>query len=103
MNSHARHIHLGTRAEVAERVRQGRVSAAQAARELGVEEGEVRRWVESGERPLLLEEIVTSPDALRLTRRARRLAALITSCEATIRSLTRRLEAGAGLAAGEAD
>ena len=103
MNSDGRHIHLGTRAEIAERVRQGRTSAAQAASELGVEEGEVRRWVESGERPLLLEEIVASPESVRLTRRAQRLVALITSCDATIRSLTRRLEAGASLACGEAD
>lgn len=103
MNSNGRHIRLGTRADIAERVRQGRISAAQAASELGVDEVEVRRWVENGERPLLLEEIVASPESVRLTRRAQRLVALITSCDATIRSLTRRLEAGVRLASGEAD
>jgi len=102
MNSNARHIHLGTRAETAQRVRLGRVSASEAARELGVEESEVQRWVASGERPVMLDEIVASPEALRLTRRAQRLVALISSHDSIIRSLTRRLEAGA-LAAGEAD
>ena len=103
MNSNGRHIHLGTRAEIAQRVRSGRTTALEAARELGIEEREVRRWVESGERPLVLDEIVASPEALRLTRRARRLVALITACEATIRALTRRLEAGTTLAGGQAD
>ena len=45
MNSSGRHVHLGTRMEVAERVRSGRVTAMEAARDLGVEEREVRRWV----------------------------------------------------------
>ncbi len=103
MNSNGRHIHLGTRAEIAERVRSGRLTALEAARELGIEEREVRRWVESGERPLVLDEIVASPEAMRLTRRAKRLVALITACDATIRALTRRLEAGAALSAGQAD
>ena len=94
---------MGTRLEVAERVRRGLVDAAEAARSLGVDEGEVARWVASGERPMSLDDVFAPPEARRLTRRAQRLVALITSCDATIRSLTRRLEAGAGLASGEAD
>ena len=94
MNSHSRYVHLGTRVEVAERVRRAEVTAHEAARRLGVEEAEVLRWVESGERPLDVDEIVASPEALRLTRRARRLVALIASCDAMIRLLTRRLEGG---------
>ncbi len=97
MSSNPRHIHLGTRAEVAERVRRGRITAIEAARELGVGEDEVRRWVASGERPLVLDEIVASPEALRLTRRAQRLVALIASYDTAIRMLSRRL-AGVGLA-----
>ena len=93
MNSHPRHVHLGTRLEVAERVRRRVVTAHEAARRLGVDEADVLRWVESGERSLEVDEILASPEALRLTRRARRLVMLIASCDATIRRLTKRLEA----------
>jgi transposase-like protein len=94
MSSHPRHVHLGTRLEIAERVRRAEVSASEAAARLGVDEADVLRWVESAERPLEVDEIVASPEALRLTRRARRLVALIAACDATIRLLTKRLETG---------
>ncbi len=101
MNGHPhRHVHLGTRLEVAERVRRAELTANEAARGLGVEESEVMRWVESAERPLALEEVVASAEALRLTRRARRLVALIAACDAAIRELTRRLEARSAASRG---
>ena len=92
MSSHPRHVHLGTRLEVAERVRRAEVTAREAARGLGVEEADVLRWVASGERLVEVDAIVASPEALRLTRRARRLVRMIAACDAAIRVLTRRLE-----------
>ena len=94
MSSHPRHVHLGTRLEVAERVRRAEVTAREAARGLGVEEADVLRWVASGERLVEVDAIVASPEALRLTRRARRLVRMITACDAQIRALTRRIESG---------
>ncbi len=94
--SSRRHVHLGTRLETAERVRRRLVGAAEAARSLGVEEGEVMRWVESGERPVSLDDMFASPEARRLARRARRLVAMIAQAERDIRALTVRLLEGRG-------
>jgi transposase-like protein len=89
-----RHIHLGTRLEAAERVRSGRAEACDIARALGVDEAEVRRWVESGEKPVTFDDLFVPPEAQRLTRRARRLVALIAQAERDIRALTARLVEG---------
>lgn len=89
-----KHIHLGTRLETAERVRRGATSAREAAQCLGVPESEVQRWVQSGEKPVTLEEVVVPPEVRRLTRRAQRLVALITAAEREIRALTQRLAEG---------
>jgi len=89
-----RHIHMGTRLETAERVRRGLLGAAEAARSLGVGEDEVARWVQSGERPMSLDDVFAPPEARRLTRRARRLVALIARAERDIRALTARLVEG---------
>jgi hypothetical protein len=94
MNNHRKHIHLGTRLEVAESIRRGETTPEQAAQNLGVAPGEVRRWVASGERPVTFEEVLVSPEARRLTRRAERLVALIAQADATIRLLTHRLVGG---------
>ena len=91
MSSSRRHIHLGTRLETAEKVRRGELSAREAADALGVAEGEVLRWVESGERPVSIEEVFVTPEARRLTRRARRLVALIAEADVAIREMTKRL------------
>ena len=98
-----RHIHLGTRLDTAERVRRGLLDAAEAARSLGVDEDEVMRWVRSGEKPLNVEDVFTPPEAQRLTRRARRLVALIARAERDIRALTARLLEGRGREAQGAD
>ena len=89
-----RHVHLGTRLETAERVRLGAVSAAEAARALGVDEDDVIRWVGSGEKPVSIDEVFAPPEAQRLTRRARRLVALIAQAERDIRALTARMLEG---------
>lgn len=93
MNSVNRHIHLGTRLEVAEKVRRGESTAEEVAARLDVTPGEVLRWVASGERPITFDEVLVSPEACRLTRRAARLVALIGAADGTIRALTRRLAA----------
>jgi hypothetical protein len=94
-DSHAaqrqRHVHLGTRLEVAESIRQRRSTPEEAARALGVTVREVMEWVASDERPVSIDEVLVSPDAQRLTRRAQRLVALIGEADAAIRELTDRL------------
>jgi hypothetical protein len=92
--SQQRHVHLGTRLEVAESIRRHRTTAEEAARSLGVPVSEVMKWVESGERPVSIDDVLVSPDAQRLTRRAERLVALIAEADAAIRALTERMTRG---------
>ena len=94
MNSSRRHIHLGTRLEAAESIRRGVTTPEQTAQRLGVPASEVRSWVASGERPVTFEEVLVSPEARRLTRRAERLVELIAQAEVTIRALTQELVGG---------
>ena len=84
-----RHVHLGERLEAIERIRRGELDVEGAALRWGVEPDEIRRWLEmhAGDRPLTLEEVVQSPDVVRLTKRAQRLAELIATSESTIRML----------------
>ncbi len=89
-----RHVHLGTRLEVAESIRQHRSTPEEAAQALGVPVREVMDWVASGERAVSIDEVLVSPDAQRLTRRAQRLVALIAQADAAIRELTDRLVHG---------
>ena len=98
MNSPRRHIHLGTRLEVAEKVRRGELTAREAADRMGVREAEVARWLESDERPVTIDEVVVTADARRLTRRAERLVALIEEADAAIREMTQRLARARGAA-----
>jgi transposase-like protein len=88
-----RHVPLGARLEAAERIRAGEIAVADACRELGVEAGEVERWVASGERPVSVAEVLASPAERRLTRRAERLVALIAAADALIAELHARLAA----------
>jgi hypothetical protein len=91
-----RHVHLGERLEVIERIRRGALGIDEAARRCGVAREEVARWLEmhAKDRPLTLEEVVHSPDVVRLTRRAQRLAELIATSESMIRTLHRMLRSG---------
>ena len=100
MNSPRRHIHLGTRLEMAERVRRGELTAREAADRLGVREAEVAFWLASGERPVTIDEVVVTAEARRLTRRAERLVALIEEADAAIREMTQRLGRARGAPQG---
>jgi hypothetical protein len=97
-NNHHRHVHLGTRLEVAESIRQRLSTPEDAARSLGVPVRQVMEWVESAERPVSIDDVLVSPDAQRLTRRAQRLVALIGQADAAIRELTDRLARGVRVA-----
>jgi hypothetical protein len=88
---HHRHIHLGKRLEVAESIRRHQSTPEEAAAALGVPVDEVMDWVASDERAVSIDEVLVSPDAQRLTRRAQRLVALIAQADAAIRELTDRL------------
>ena len=81
---HHRHVHLGTRLEVAESIRRHRSTPEEAAQALGVPVREVMDWVASSERPVSIDEVLVSPDA-------QRLVALIAQADAAIRELTDRL------------
>jgi hypothetical protein len=89
-----RNILLCTGLLAALRLLSGRAEACDIARALGVDEAEVRRWVESGEKPVTFDDLFVPPEAQRLTRRARRLVALIAQAERDIRALTARLVEG---------
>jgi hypothetical protein len=88
-----RHVHLGERLEAIQRIRRGGLTVEEAAAIYGTEADEVKRWLEiyPDERPLSLDEVVRSPDVVRLTRRTQRLADLIATSESTIRMLRRLL------------
>lgn len=88
-----RHVSLGARLEIAERIRAGALCAADAAHELGVDCAEVERWVASGERPVSVADLFASPQERRLTRRAEALVELIAAADALIRELQERLGA----------
>ena len=84
-----RHVHLGERLDIVDRIGRGELDVEGAARRCEVDADEIRRWLElhAGDRPVTLEEVVQSPDVVRLTRRAQRLAELIATSESTIRTL----------------
>jgi len=94
-----RHVHLGTRLAVVERIRRGEVSCDEAAAELGVPVEMLYTWLErhAEERPISIEEIVMRPDVLRLARRVERLAQLIAMSESTLRTLNQLLRGTAGV------
>ncbi len=95
---HPRHVHLGTRLEVAESIRRRQSTPEEAAQALGVPVSEVMAWVASSERSVSIDEVLVSPEAQRLTRRAQRLVALIAQADAAIRELTERLARGTRVA-----
>jgi len=88
-----RHVHLGERLEAIERVRRRSITVEEAARLYGVDSDDVKRWLEiyPDEKPVTFDEVVQSPDVVRLTRRTQRLADLIATSESTIRVLRRLL------------
>ena len=92
-----RHVHLGTRLAWVERIRRGEASCEDAAAELDVPVELLRTWLErhANERPVSIDEIVTRPDVLRLTKRVERLAQLIALSESTLRTLNQLLRSGA--------
>ena len=86
-----RFVHLGDRLLAIERIRAGGLTLAQAAVELGVEPGEVLRWLEAhaDERTVTFEELrsTSSSRATRLARRAQTLAVLVAKAEVILRHL----------------
>jgi len=92
-NKRRRHVHLGERLEVIERIRARQVTPEQAAAELGVLEEEVHLWlqVHADDRIVALDDTRVSPEVRRLSRRAERLVELIANADVTIRVLNRML------------
>jgi hypothetical protein len=94
-----RHVHLGERLEAIERIRKGELSLGQAAMQLGVTPAAVLNWmnIHADDRAMSIDEVLVPADVQRLTRRAQRLAALISRADSTIRVLSRQLvDASAG-------
>ena len=92
-NKRRRHIHLGDRLEVIERIRASQITAEQAASELGVSAEEVHLWmqVHADDRIVALDDTRVSPEVRRLSKRAERLVGLIANADLTIRILNRML------------
>jgi DNA-directed RNA polymerase specialized sigma subunit len=91
--SRQRHVHLGDRLQVIEKIQAGATTPEEAADELHVTAAEVRHWMQlhSGDRIVSLDEVRVSPDVQRLSRRAQRLVELIENADLTIRILNRML------------
>lgn len=92
-NKRRRHVHLGDRLEVIERIRAGQVTPEVAAGELGVPAEEVHLWlqVHADDRIVALDDTRVSPEVRRLSKRAERLVELIANADLTIRVLNRML------------
>ncbi len=92
-------VHLGDRLLAIGRIRDGMLTVADAARELGVTIDDVVGWqqLHAFERTVSLEELRRrdSPQALVLNRRAQRLAELITEAERELRDLHQEFLAAA--------
>ena len=88
-----RHIHLGERLQVIERIREGELTPEQAAGELEVEPAAIHEWMarHANDRIYSLEEARVPPEVLKLSRRAQRLVELIETADETIRVLNRKL------------
>jgi hypothetical protein len=88
-------VHLGDRLLVLGRMRAGTMTAAQAASSLGVTVEEVRHWEQAhaNEFALSLDEFRERGfgETWRLHLRAKRLAALISEAERTLRDLNQEL------------
>ena len=84
-------MHLGERLLAIGRIRAGALDPREAAEELGVPVEEIRRWLEAhaGERTVTFEElrVNASPEMLKLSRRAQRLAGLVAHAERLLREL----------------
>jgi acetyl esterase/lipase len=91
-------VHLGDRLLAIGRIRDGMLTAAEAARELGVDVDEVIGWqqVHAFERMVSLDEMrrAGSPEAQRLSKRAERLADLVADAERELRELHQELLQG---------
>jgi hypothetical protein len=93
-----RFVHLGDRLLAIGRIREGMLTAEDAARELGVGVEEVIGWqqVHAFERTVALDELrgAGSPEAQRLSKRAQRLADLVADAERELRELHQELLRG---------
>lgn len=88
-----RHVHLGERLAVIERIRAGELTPEQASAQIDVPLSMVHEWmaVHANDRIYSLEEARVQPEVLRLSRRAQRLVELIETADDTIRVLNRKL------------
>jgi hypothetical protein len=92
-NGRSRHVHLGERLAVIERIQRGHHTVGEAAAEAGVPEEEVRRWIEvhAGDRIVTVDE-VAEPEVVRhLRQRVQILVDMIGDAEGTITGLVRQL------------
>lgn len=91
-----RHVHLGDRLAVIERIRSGRHTPEEAAAEAGVPVEEVMRWIEvhADERIVRVEEVAEPEEVRNLTQRLQLLVDMIGSADAEIRGLVRQLARG---------
>ena len=92
-NSRSRHVHLGERLAVIERIQRGHRTVGQAAAEAGVPEAEVMRWIEvhAGDRIVTFDEVAEPEMVRHLRQRAQILMDMIGDADWTINGLVRQL------------
>lgn len=92
-NGRSRHVHLGERLAVIERIQRGHHSIGEAAAGAGVPEEEVKRWMEvhAGDRIVAVDEIAEPEGVRHLRQRVQMLVDMIDDAEGAIRGLVRQL------------
>ena len=92
-NGRSRHVHLGERLAVIERIQRGHRTVREAAAEAGVPEVEVMRWIEvhAGDRIVAVDEVAEPEVVRQLRQRVQMLADMIGDAEGAIRGLVRQL------------
>ena len=90
-----RHVHLGVRLHAVERIRDGRTTLDECARELELDPGVIREWLahHGDDRPTSVREIMQDSERFQLERRVERLRECLARAERELARLHRQLVA----------
>jgi transposase-like protein len=90
-----RHVHLGLRLDTVERIRSGRATIEECARDLGVAPQVIREWLErhGGDRPTSIGEVLQGSERFVLERRVERMRECLAKVEREVARLHKQLVA----------